>query len=53
MAVSPHDATLISGNIKHHISGRNRVIVSASPPGIEWNCGHGAHVVRTGTRICP
>jgi hypothetical protein len=23
MAASPHDATLISGNIEHHISGRN------------------------------
>ena len=25
MAVSHHDATLTSGNIKHHISGRNSV----------------------------
>ena len=29
MAVSPHDATLNSGNIEHHISGRNLL-----PPGM-------------------
>src|SRR5215831_14610392 len=49
MAVSPHDATLNSGNIKHHIGGRNRALrlqlqlrwrdVSAAHAGVAWSRG--------------
>ena len=42
MAVSHHDATLTSGNIKHHISGRNSRRLSS----------HGGFRCQEGVLVC-